>query len=49
MGFRPIISPALRTMDERIFKAAPMGIEQQLAGKTRAPHPRLAASKGSAA
>ncbi|MDA0569472.1 acyl CoA:acetate/3-ketoacid CoA transferase [Burkholderia gladioli] len=49
MGFRPLISPALRTMDERIFRAEPMGIAKKLAGKTRAPHPRLAASNGAAA
>jgi propionate CoA-transferase len=44
MGFRPLISPALRTMDERLFRATPMGIAQQLAGKSRALHPRLAGS-----
>lgn len=41
MGFRPLISPSLKTMDRRIFQAAPMGIHMGFTGKGRPLHPRL--------
>ncbi len=43
MGFRPAISPDLRTMDARIFCDAPMGLAGDIAARPpRAASPRLA-------
>ena len=42
MDFRPKISPAIKTMDARIFQSGPMGLGADLAGEPRC-HPRLRA------
>jgi propionate CoA-transferase len=43
MGFRPTVSPALRTMEARIFAEARMGLAAEIAAKpARAASPRLA-------
>jgi len=43
MGFRPLIAEALRPMDARLFREAPMGLGDDLAAKpARARSPRLA-------
>ena len=33
MEFRPAISPNLKTMDERIFRDAPMGLRSEILAK----------------
>jgi propionate CoA-transferase len=43
MGFRPIISPNLKTMDERIFRTGLMGVGDRFATATPNVHPRLQA------
>lgn len=35
MGFRPHVSPALRQMDARLFREAPMGLATEIAAKPR--------------
>ncbi|WP_315833692.1 acyl CoA:acetate/3-ketoacid CoA transferase [Bradyrhizobium prioriisuperbiae] len=39
MGFRPQISPALRTMDANLFRPEPLRLDRHLAGKSRRPGP----------
>jgi len=43
MGFRPMISPKLKTMDERIFRSGRMGVGDHFATATQRVHPRLQA------
>jgi propionate CoA-transferase len=43
MGFRPAVSPELRTMDARLFRPEPMGLARDIAAKPpRATSPRVA-------
>lgn len=39
MGFRPQVSPALKTMDARLFKPEPLHLDRHLAGQPRRPGP----------
>lgn len=39
MGFRPQVSPALKTMDARLFKPEPLHLAHHLAGQPRRPGP----------
>jgi propionate CoA-transferase len=48
MDFLPLVSPDLKTMDERLFREAPMGISSNFEGRSRAVHPRLSGSVASA-
>ncbi|SEP29592.1 propionate CoA-transferase [Methylobacterium sp. ap11] len=49
MNFRPHVADDLRTMDARLFRPGPMGLAATLAGRTRAPHPRLLPEGGAPA
>jgi len=43
MGFRPVVSPKLAAMDERVFRSSPMGLAAHIAGRRpRASSQRLA-------
>ncbi|WLB23851.1 hypothetical protein [Bradyrhizobium japonicum] len=46
MGFRPMISPNLKTMNERIFRSGRMGVGDHFATATPNVHPRLKALAG---
>jgi propionate CoA-transferase len=47
MAFRPVISPDLRLMDERLFRPEPMGLDDTMASQGWPQHPRLGALKES--
>jgi propionate CoA-transferase len=49
MAFRPRIASDLRTMDERLFRAAPMGFAAEMPAQGPGQHPRVAALAGEAA
>ncbi|MFL9960228.1 hypothetical protein PQR02_03620 [Paraburkholderia sediminicola] len=42
MAFRPVISPHLKLMDERLFRPEPMGFDAAMASQGWPRHPRLA-------
>jgi propionate CoA-transferase len=49
MAFRPRIASDLRTMDERLFRAAPMGFAAEMPAQGPGQHPRVAALAGEVA
>ena len=40
MGFEPLVSPSLKPMDKRLFRAGPMGMHEEF--RMRAPRPKAA-------
>ncbi|MDT8333940.1 3-oxoacid CoA-transferase, partial [Roseomonas gilardii] len=40
MGFEPLVSPSLKPMDKRLFRAGPMGMHEEF--QMRAPRPKAA-------
>lgn len=40
MGFEPLVSPSLKPMDKRLFRAGPMGVREEF--RMRAPRPKVA-------